>query len=707
MSEGAIPPELLRLFHLAAEQNETPIAITDRSGRIVYVNPAEERVTGYSVKELIGATPRILKSGQTPPEVYRDLWATILEGRTWEGELINRRKDGELYEEGLRITPLCDETGHVTHFFTLAQDLSARREAAMKIEYLSTFDHLTGLPNRDHFMTNLVDSVREAAAHGRRLTLLHIDLDRFKACNDSLGATVADRLLVAIAERLKGLVRRDDVLARLAGDEFALLLWDTALDPGRTDAIGRIRNAISEPVGIDGKEVSLTASIGAALYPGDGHDGDSLLRSASAAMVVAKKEGGDTVRHSKDAPSAQAGMVSRFDLATQLRRVADRDELRLHFQPQISLASGEIVGAEALLRWQHPEKGLVPPGHFIPFAEETGIIVPISEWVVRAACRQARAWLDEGLPPLKIGINLSVRHFRYGDLPDTIASALAESAIEARHVELELTESVMMHDAAGAIRIVDRLKSLGVRLSLDDFGTGYSSLAYLSRFAIDQIKIDQSFVRDVTTNPVNASIVNATIAMVHQLGKSVIAEGVETEGQLNFLRRHDCDEMQGYYFSKPLPAGEFAAMLRDGRRLDFGARPGGESSKTLLLVDDEPNILNALKRLFRREGYRVLSAGSAAEALDLLALQPVQVILSDQRMPEMGGVEFLSRVKDLYPDTIRIVLSGYSEISTVTDAINRGAIWKYFTKPWDDDDLREEIRRAFRAAAVAATGTTP
>jgi CheY-like chemotaxis protein len=283
---------------------------------------------------------------------------------------------------------------------------------------------------------------------------------------------------------------------------------------------------------------------------------------------------------------------------------------------------------------------------------------------------------------------------------------LDQYGLEPRYLELELTESAMMHDATQAVRIVDRLKSIGVHLSLDDFGTGYSSLAYLSRFAIDQLKIDQSFIRDITANPINASIATATIAMAHKLNKKVIAEGVETEAQMTFLRRHDCDEMQGFFFSRPCPAEEIAAMLRQGRRQRFDEGGNKDGQLTLLLIDDEQNILNSLKRLFRRENFRVLTANSGREALELLAVNEVQVIISDQRMPEMSGVELLSRVKELYPDTVRIVLSGYSELSTVTEAINRGAIWKYLSKPWDDDKLRDEVRRAFREARGAVEGNS-
>jgi diguanylate cyclase (GGDEF)-like protein/PAS domain S-box-containing protein len=695
MKEELFPAELRRLFYLAAEQNSLSIMITDRNGAIVYVNPALEQSTGYAASELLGVDSRIFQSGQTALATYQEIRKALLTGKVWEGELLNRHKDGELCTESVCISPLRAESGQVTHFFAIQQDLSVCRNTARRLESLSTCDYLTGLPNRVYLTASLSESIQEAAALGHELTIIHLDLDRFKSLNDLLGYNVADQVLVGIADRLRGVVRRDDVLARLTGDEFVLLLRNTVQEARLTEALKRVQATISEPLLVaSGHEVSLTVSIGVAVYPRDGVDGDSLLRAANLAMYAAKKKGGDNVNYY--VPEMQEHIASRFDLASQLRRVVERGELVLYYQPQVSLISGDIVGAEALVRWQHPEKGMIPPGQFIPFAEETGLILPISDWVVSTACQQMRDWRDDGLPFLKIGVNLSARHFHLTSLPDTVAAALADNGIEARYLELELTESAMMHDAAGAVRIMDRLKGLGVRLSLDDFGTGFSSLAYLSRFAIDLIKIDQSFIRDVTDNPVNASIVSATIAMAHKLGKNIIAEGVETEAQMAFLRRHDCDEMQGYLFSRPVPAAEFAALLRERKRIVFDGQQGYGGMRTLLLVDDEPRILSSLKRLFRREGYQVLTANSASEALELLALNRIQVIISDQRMPVMTGIELLSRVKDLYPDTIRIVLSGYSEIETVTEAINRGAIWKYFTKPWEEDKLRDEVCQAFR-----------
>jgi diguanylate cyclase (GGDEF)-like protein/PAS domain S-box-containing protein len=691
-------------FHQAVEQNALGIVVTDIAGKIEYVNPRQLAATGYGIDELIGQSARIFQSGETPPQTYAVMWEAILAGRTWHGEMLNRRKNGELCWEFMHISPIRGASGEIERFFCIKEESISQHLNGTPANDPGPFEEIIGLPNRGQLIDKIARAISGRKARQSGLMLAYVDLDNFKAVNANLGQIGADQALLEVANRLRMVVRHSDEVIAVGGDEFVILFGESIDQAVHAETAERLLAAVRKPMRFDENEVVVTASIGISSYPLDGRDAQDLLSNADAAMFSAKSSGGDTYHFYE--PEMNAGATARHDLTNQLRHVVDRDELILHYQPQVSLFSGEIVGVEALVRWRHPDKGMVPPNDFIPIAEETGLIVPIDEWVLRTAVQQAKAWQAEGLPALRMAVNLSARHFRYSNLPDTVAGVLDQYGLEPRYLELELTESAMMHDATQAVRIVDRLKSIGVHLSLDDFGTGYSSLAYLSRFAIDQLKIDQSFIRDITANPINASIATATIAMAHKLNKKVIAEGVETEAQMTFLRRHDCDEMQGFFFSRPCPAEEIAAMLRQGRRQRFDEGGNKDGQLTLLLIDDEQNILNSLKRLFRRENFRVLTANSGREALELLAVNEVQVIISDQRMPEMSGVELLSRVKELYPDTVRIVLSGYSELSTVTEAINRGAIWKYLSKPWDDDKLRDEVRRAFREARGAVEGNS-
>jgi diguanylate cyclase (GGDEF)-like protein/PAS domain S-box-containing protein len=683
------------LYRRIVDNGNFGVLVTTVDGNIVFANPRLCESSGYQLDELIGKNPRIFQSGRTSPATYGELWATILAGRTWHGELWNRRKNGDLIFERIGISTITEPNGEVSHFLAITEEQWNQAPGRPAGGRIGATDGLTGLPDRTALIESLGEILTASHASGSGFALLYLDLDRFRTCHQTVGPIAADQVLLEVVSRLSGAVRSDDLIARTGADEFVLVLNGTLDKSVCSETATRILHTLCRPMSIDGHALEVFGSIGIARYPLDAGSAEDLLRAAILAQANAQREGGNQFQFF--VPELEAQANNHLDITSQLRHAVQRNELRLHYQPQLSLASGQIVGLEALVRWQHSTRGLVPPGSFIPIAEETGLIIAISEWVLREACRQVKEWQDEGLPAVRIAVNLSARHFHYSNLPETVAGALAETGLEAKFLELELTESAVMQDPGKAVRIVDRLKNLGTHISLDDFGTGYSSLAYLSRFAIDRLKIDQSFIRDITTNPVNASIATATIAMAHKLGKIVVAEGVETEAQMYFLRRHDCDEMQGFFFSKPLPADEIRTLMGEGRHLSFGAEPAAESN-TLLLVDDEQNILNALRRLLRREGYQILTANGGAEALELLALHRVQVIVSDQRMPEMSGVEFMSKVKELYPETVRITLSGYSDISAVTDAINKGAIWKYLTKPWDDETLVREIRAAFRLA---------
>jgi predicted signal transduction protein with EAL and GGDEF domain/CheY-like chemotaxis protein len=479
----------------------------------------------------------------------------------------------------------------------------------------------------------------------------------------------------------------------LGGDEFAMILIVQDGQKGAAVTAHKVREAMRAPFVVEGHELKVTASIGITLYPDDSADAGALIRYADTAMYRAKESGRDTYRFFTAQMNDE--VMARLELETALRAAIDNQEFVLHYQPKVDLNSGRIAGVEALLRWQRPGVGLVSPAEFIPVLEDTGLIVRVGSWVIAEACRQIRRWMRGDIGPISVAVNVSGRQLLDSELEAAVADGLSLNRISPELLELELTESSLMANTEQTIGRLEGLKRLGVRLSVDDFGTGYSSLAYLRRFPIDKLKIDLSFVRDITTSPDDAAIALTIIRMAHGLRLDVIAEGVETAGQLEFLRRHRCDQIQGYLFSPPLPARAFGRLIREGLTLP-PANDASAPRDTLLIVDDGPDIGQGLPGLFGRDGYHVLVARSAAEAFELLAIHPVQVILCDPRAEVIRDGDFLDRAKELHPDALRVVLSGYADTATIMDAINRGAIHRYYIKPWVDSVLRENIREAFR-----------
>lgn len=672
------------------------VCITDPALRILAVNPAFLRITGYRAAEVIGHTPALLKSGQHGPAFYQSLWQTLQQQDSWQGEITDRRKNGERFTAWLSISAVRNPAGLLTHHVGLFSDLSERLLAAERIQYLSSFDPLTDLPNRSLLTDRLDQTLISARRFERQTAVILLNIDRFRVINESFGASVGDALLQEVARRVQALVSAGDTVGRRGGTEFGCILSHLEQESDVIALAQRLLTSIAQPIEVDQQSLALTASIGISLAPRDGSRADELLSCAGIALARAKQAGRNTFRFYSPAMNADA--ARRLGLESALREALNNGELEVHYQPQVSLDSGRIIGMEALLRWHSPQFGTVLPSEFIPLAEDSGMILSIGEWVLTTACQQARRWHDLGLgAPLRLAVNLSARQFRQANLDQMVARKLADSGLPASALELEITESAFIDDIDAAIAMCRKLKQLGVKLSLDDFGTGYSSLSYVSRFPFDKIKIDQSFVCDIIENPVTAAIVTSAIVMARSLNLAILAEGVETEAQARFLRGRRCDAIQGFLFSPALAAADFEQLLAGRRTLPIAAPPANDE-QTLLIVDDEPNIRSALTRLLRREGFQILSAGSPREAFEHLAKQPVQVILSDQRMPDMSGAEFLARVRQLYPESIRIILTGHTDIDLITGAINRGAIYKFLTKPWDDDQLREEIREAFRRA---------
>jgi diguanylate cyclase (GGDEF)-like protein/PAS domain S-box-containing protein len=543
------------------EQSSEAIFITDVDGKIEYANSAFVRHTGYELAEVVGASPSIWKSGKTPQSTYQDMWAQITKGISWQGELINQRKNSAECIDLMKVSPIRQADGKITHYMAIAEDITDRRYAEQRIQYLANFDTLTGLPNRNHLHERARYALSLAKRNGGSLALMFLDIDNFKDINDTFGHTFGDTLLTEFAQRLKLMLREEDIVSRFGGDEFILLLPDN-------DARGAARTAerllafVNHPYHIEQNWLNLTASIGIAIYPDDGLDLESLFKHADTAMYRVKQGG----RHGYRFFTAemQARSARNLQLTNALHHALERDQFKLHYQPQISLRDGRIVGAEALLRWHHPELGVVSPLEFIPVVEESGLILPIGEWVLRHAIRQARIWLDNGFAPFVMSVNLSAVQFRHPDLPNLIASILDEVGLPANHLGLELTEGTAMHDPQAAIAVMDILYQRGIHMAIDDFGTGYSSLSYLKRFHISTLKIDQSFVRDISTNAEDRAIVSAVINMAKSLGLKTIAEGVETAEQQAYLHEQGCDEAQGYFYSQPLPEEQFETFVKPG-----------------------------------------------------------------------------------------------------------------------------------------------
>ena len=543
------------------ENTSEGIVITDSEPRIVSVNNAFTDITGYSEEEVIGKNPSILQSGRQDKKFYQEMWQSIKNDKCWRGEIQNRRKNGEVFTELLSINSFKGEHDNVIQYIGVFTDISNIKETEHKLEYLAHHDPLTDLPNRLLCNARMEHELQTAKRHEHLVAVMFLDLDMFKNINDSLGHALGDKLLQKVTARLSGHLRDEDTIARLGGDEFVLIIGALSSRQDVEHFAGNIIELFSNPFVINEHEIFIGASIGISMFPADGDDVDSLLRNADAAMYKAKEKGRNTYQFYTAELTNNA--FERLSMETYLRHALENNELVLHYQPQYSLATGQMIAVEALIRWQHPEQGLIYPDRFISVAEETGLIVPIGEWVIEAACSQLVKWQQAGCTQLRMAVNLSARQFWKPGLAMMVKDILTKTGVEASRLDLELTESIIMRDTKITEDTLNEFHDMGVELSIDDFGTGYSSLSYLKRFPIDRLKIDRSFVLDIEVVKNGDDMVNSIIALGHSMGLKVLAEGVETEDQLNYLMEHGCDEVQGYFYSRPVPADELEKLCKE------------------------------------------------------------------------------------------------------------------------------------------------
>jgi diguanylate cyclase (GGDEF)-like protein/PAS domain S-box-containing protein len=685
---------------LAASSNGVLIAdATQPNFPIMYANPAFCQMTGYTLIDVMGRNCRFLQNDDRAQPQIAAMRAAVDRKESVHVVMRNYRKDGSLFWNELFISPVPDERGEITHYIGILNDITTLKQNEEKLAFQANHDELTGLPNRRLFDDRLQQAIFQAARHAASVAVLCLGVDNFSLLSESLGHAAGEQLLKDIAARLLGCLRSHDTVSRHGGNEFMLILTEIHHAGDVSTVCENLFRCLGEPYALAGQSLHVACSIGATLSPQDGNDGATLLRYADMACWRARELGGG--RYQFFAFDMNQKTLERVGIEAALRQALRHDELQLLYQPLVDLQSGRIDSLEALLRWAHPERGLLSASDFIEVAEDSGLIGSIGDWVLRRACHDLRAWHAGGQTQLRVAINVSPKQLRERQLAAGVAAMLAEYGLPAGALSLEVREGALLHGARTGEANLTQLKAMGAGLTLDDFGTGYSSLSHLKRLPFDLVKIDNAVIRDIVTGGEDAAMTKTIIGIAHHLGIRVAAEGVETEAQCDFLKRNMCDLIQGHFFSPPAPVAVIDAMLRDGRALPQHLLRLEARQRALLLVDDEQNIVGALKRLLRRDDYQIYTANNGEEGLALLATHPIDVIVSDQRMPGMIGADFLRKAKLLYPDTIRIMLSGYTELQSVTDAVNEGAIYKFLTKPWDDVQLRAHIAEAFRLKEIA------
>lgn len=562
-AEAQLQANSRQLTKLSQAVSQSPVAIfiTDLAGTIEYVNDAFIRTTGLLRDEAIGAQPGLFRSSKNAGNLLAEIEDAMLQGGSWEGELINQRKDKSPYWVQSGISPVRGDEGQITHFLHIEEDISLRKAQANRIKHQANYDSLTELPNRFLAMDRMSQAINVAIRHQQPVVVMFVDLDNFKQINDSLGHDVGDQLITLAASRIRETVRQTDTVARYNGDEFLIILTDLASADDASRVAEKVLSMLASPYRIDGRELSLTASIGIALFPEDGQDPYELLRHADAAMFGAKDEGGN--RYEYYSAEVNRAAIERMEIEQRLRRALENDELYLEYQPLVDLASGKVCTVEALLRWKNPTLGQIPPAQFIPLAEATGLILPIGDWVIREALNQLSRWNAEGLEGFKLSINISPRQFSSPTLTRTITEQLQNLEIAGEQLELEVTENLLMRNQQETKRTLKQLRELGISLALDDFGTGYSSLSYLKSFSFDTLKIDRCFIQDLLLHPQDQALVNAALTLADGLGLKTVGEGIETAEQRDYLHQHGLKIAQGYLYSRPLNPEQLENFVRE------------------------------------------------------------------------------------------------------------------------------------------------
>lgn len=550
----------LQLDQKILENTGEAIVITDADASIVDINKAYTWITGYEPREVVGENPRICKSGYHDQAFYETMWKELKESGKWSGEIWDRRKSGEVYQKYLTINAVYDMSGETINYVGLFTDITEKRKVEKQLKKLLLYDPLTNLPNRTLFEELLAQALLNSQFYGEPLVLLCIDLNRFKDINDTLGYKAGDDLLVQVSKRIRSCVRETDTVSRLCGDEFMVLLSKVKLKDCVGHLARHVLHVLQQPFHIAGEEIFIDACIGITVYPEDGQDAESLIKNADIAISFAQKRGQGSYQYFR--AQMNENLLHRVTVERELRHALEHEEFILYYQPKYDLARGKICGVEALMRWRHPTKGIISPAEFIPVAEESSLILAIGEWGLREACQQVTVWQEQGIVGLSLAANLSSRQFQDKQLLALLIETLHENGIRPEALELEITESVLMENPEEAAQLLSDIRALGVRIAIDDFGTGYSSLAYLKNFPVNTLKIDQAFIADIVRDRNDEAIVASILSMAESLNLKVVAEGVETKGQLELLREMGCEEVQGYYFSKPLPPEEVAELLK-------------------------------------------------------------------------------------------------------------------------------------------------